>query len=57
MAAASKQYRPSQFPRRVTDNKLNHRVRRVGCRVRIDYMPVSEHVTTVRYAEAPVQAS
>lgn len=31
---------------------FEHRVRRVGARVRIDYMPVSEYVTDVRYAEA-----
>ncbi|MGZ3636990.1 MAG: hypothetical protein ACXVCX_04015 [Ktedonobacterales bacterium] len=36
---------------------FNHRVRRVGRRVRIDYMPVSEYVTDVRYAEALVRAN
>ena len=36
---------------------FNHQVRHVGSRVCIDYMPVSEYVTDVRYAEAPVRAN
>lgn len=36
---------------------VNHRVRRVGDRVRIEYMPISEYVTTVSYAETPTQVS
>lgn len=36
---------------------VNHRVRHVGNRVRIDYVPVSEYVTDVQYVEAPTQIS
>lgn len=34
---------------------FNHRVRRVGSRVRIDYLPVSEYVTDVQYAGVPAR--